>query len=243
MLSSEPYTILVVDDDIDILRLLQQRLRADGYHVLIANSGERALLQARARVPHLAIMDIGLPDISGIEATRRLQRQADIPVIMLTALDQEPLIVESLETIADDYVTKPFSYPQLRARIERTLRRVYGALDAQAGIVTIDDHLRINLAERQVITDHGTNRLTPVEGRILIHLLRNRGHVVPTDRLLELAWGYNGSGDLESLRVRIHKLRQKVERDPEHPQYILTVRNLGYTFPIATKGAGEGSDD
>jgi DNA-binding response OmpR family regulator len=242
MLSSEPYTILVVDDDVDILRLLQHRLRADGYYVLVATSGEHALQQAQTRVPHLAIMDIGLPGMNGLEAARRLQRQANVPVIMLTAQGKEPFIVESLETIADDYVTKPFSYLQLRARIQRTLRRVYGALDAQAGVVTIDPHLRLNLAERQVMTDHGTSRLTPVEARILIHLLRNRGHVVPAERLLELAWGYDGTGDLESLRVRIYKLRQKIERDPEHPRYIVTVRNLGYRFPTDTKGTGEGSD-
>jgi len=238
MMSREPYTILVVDDDPDILRLLQQRLRTDGYHVLVATTGERALLQARTRVPHLAIMDVSLPGINGLEAARRLQRQADIPIIMLTAFGAEQMIVESLETIADDYVTKPFSYSQLHARIQRTLRRVYGALDARAGIVTIDEHLRVNIAERQVITDTGTSRLTPVEARIFIHLLRNRGHVVPSERLLELAWGYNGGGDLESLRVRIHKLRQKIERDPEHPRYILTARNLGYSFPASTKGTG-----
>ena len=223
--------ILVVDDDPSILRLVKDKLELVGYSVLTASTGQQALdLIARYGVPHLAIVDIVLPGMDGFEFCRTVQQYADLPVIMLTAVDEEETIIKGIERFAEDYITKPFSPRELAARVERVLRRIGDFAYALDPVTRIDQRLAIDFAHQQAIVDDKTLALTPTETKILYILIRNAGRTVTTDFLLKRLWPRDEVFE-DTLRVHIHRLRQKIELDSTQPCYILTERGAGYSFP------------
>jgi DNA-binding response OmpR family regulator len=223
--------ILVVDDDPAILRLVRTKLESAGYEVLTADSGLAALgMIDRHGMPHLAIVDINMPVMNGFEFCEAVQQFSDLPVIMLSAQDEEETIIKSISQYAEDYVTKPFSPRELAARVERVLRRI-GDFGYTLGLTTaVDDRLTVDFAHQYALVSGHPVFLTPTENKLLYLLIRNAGRVVTSDFLLRRLWPLEEVFE-DTLRVHIHRLRQKIEPVPGQPRYILTERGLGYSFP------------
>jgi DNA-binding response OmpR family regulator len=222
------FRILITDDDPDLLFTLRAQLEADGYAVTAAASGEAALAAAEKALPHLAVLDLLMPGMDGFEVARRLKRQADVPIIMLTALDDEEHIVQGLESYAEDYVTKPFSYRELLARIKRVLERAWPSGEPEGPLLTLGDGIQVDFIRRQVLRDgEPVERLTPTEARLLQLLARNRGRILPNGLLLDRAW-QDGGGSVPALWEYIRRLRQKLGDDPESPRFLESERGIGY---------------
>ena len=220
--------ILIADDDPDLRFTLEAQLEADGYLVQAAATGRAALGLAERLLPHLAVLDLVLPGLDGFELARRLRRLGDVPVIMLTALDDEETKVRGLEEYAQDYMTKPFSYRELHARIKRVLERTRAAAEPEAALLDLDGGLRVDFARRQVQrAGREPVRLTPTEVRLLQVLARNRGQVLPSALLLDRAWP-DGGGSVPALWEYVRRLRQKLGDDPEAPRYLESERGIGY---------------
>jgi len=217
-----PRVILVVEDDAALRDTIVYNLRADGYETLAAADGAQALELARRPAVALVILDIMLPRVSGLDVCRQLRARsetADLPIMMLTARAEESDIVVGLELGADDYVTKPFSWSEARARVRALLRRGRGAGD-----------LRIDVARREV-TRQGVAITLPARlFELLVYLVRYRGTVLTRGRLLERVWGYDYVGDTRTVDVHVRWLREKLEDDPANPQLIQTVRGVGYRY-------------
>lgn len=225
---STPIRILITDDDPDLLFTLQMQLESDGYTVLSAPNGLVALTLAEKGLPHLAILDLAMPIMDGFELARRLKRLGDIPIIMLTAMDDEESKVKGLELYAEDYVTKPFSYRELQARIRRILERAWPGGEPEASNLQLDDDLEIDFSRRQVVRPGMEPiRLTPTETRLLQLLSRNMGRILPNALLLDRAWP-DGGGSAQALWEYIRRLRQKLGDDPEAPRYLESERGIGY---------------
>ncbi|WP_026370778.1 response regulator transcription factor [Kallotenue papyrolyticum] len=224
------WTILIVDDDALLRRSLEVNLLTDGYAVMTAPDGETALERLERRYPDAAILDLMLPDMTGFDLALRLRRTIEIPILMLTSVSDEATTIEGLQHYADDYVTKPFSYGVLKARLERLLARFYeGGLHPGERAV-VDEHLTVDFGQRIAWVEGQPVSLTPIETRILFLLMQRRGQVVPTATLLRKAWGWDQEGDPESLWVRIRQLRKKLELPSAARRYIHTVRGVGYRF-------------
>ena len=222
--------ILVVDDDPAILRLVGDKLDRAGFEVWTASSGQQALDAIDRRgLPHLAIVDIMMPGMGGFEFCRTVQEFTDLPVIMLTAVDEEEMIIQGIELFAEDYVTKPFSPRELVARVQRVLRRIGGFAYTLAPVMQVDDRLAVDLAHRRAIVDGRPVDLTPTETKLLYILMRNAGRTVTTDFLLRRLWPLEEVFE-DALRVHVHRLRQKIEPILRQPRYIVTERGLGYRF-------------
>jgi DNA-binding response OmpR family regulator len=219
---------LITDDDADLLFTLRMQLEADGYRVLSAANGQAALALAEKTLPHLAVLDLVMPVMDGFELARRLKRLAEIPIIMLTAVDDEESKIKGLELYADDYVTKPFSYRELHARIKRVLERAWPGGDPEAALTALDDRVQIDFTRRQVLRDGAEPaRLSPTEARLLQLMTRNMGQILPNNLLLDRAWP-DGGGSTQALWEYIRRLRQKLGDDPERPRYIESERGIGY---------------
>ncbi len=225
-----PATLLLTDDDPDLLFTLSVQLQTDGYVVRAASNGQEALALAEQEVPDLAVVDLVMPVMDGFELARRLKRIGDIPIIMLTALDDEESKVRGLELYADDYVTKPFSYRELHARIKRVLERTRRLEPIGASVLQLEGGIEIDFGRRQ-IRRPGTQpeRLSPTEARLLHLLARNPGQVLPNSLLLDRAWP-EGSGSPQALWEFIRRLRQKLGDAPDSPRYIESERGIGYRF-------------
>jgi two-component system OmpR family response regulator len=230
-------TILVVEDDRNLLGVLEYNLRKEGYGVLTASDGVQALDEARSGRPDLAILDIMLPKLDGLEVCRILRGEMTIPILMLTARTDEVDRVVGLEIGADDYVTKPFSMRELLARVRAMLRRSEMAPQPAApsprgpapSTVTAGD-LRIDLLRHEASLRGSRVGLSLKEFDLLAFLAANRGRVFSRDELLEKVWGYDYSGDTRTVDVHVSWLRRKVEDDPANPRRIVTVRGVGYRF-------------
>ena len=220
-----------MDDDSSIRRLLKDKLEGAGYEVWTAASGDQALDAIDRRgMPHLAIVDINMPGMNGLRFCETVQQFSDLPVIMLSAIDEEETIVGSISRFAEDYITKPFSPRELVARAERVLRRV-GDYSYTVDVVNrIDDYLAIDIPHQRALVGDRSVALTPTETKLLYLLMRNAGHTVSTDFLLRRLWPMEEVFE-DTLRVHIHRLRHKIEPAPSRPHYILTGRGLGYSFP------------
>lgn len=223
-------TILLVDDDELLCESLALLLRQQGYRVLTAPTGAAALEQVRLHRPDLLILDVGLPDLNGIELCRRLRQSSGVPVIFLTAHRQEIEKVLGLEVGGDDYVTKPFSSTELIARVRAILRRAGAAMALppperlQAGDILLD-------TATHTVTVRGLPvELTAREFALLQVLMQHAGRVLQRRFLFDQVWGADFVGDEKALDVYIHQLRRKLEQDPQHPEYIQTVRGVGYRF-------------
>lgn len=224
--------ILVIDDDPDILRLVNDKLDRAGFEVFTAHSGADALrLIERRGLPHLAIVDLMMPEMDGFTFCRTVQRFSDLPVIMLTAIDEEETVIQGIELYAEDYIIKPFSPRELEARVKRVLRRIGDFAYTLAPQTKVDERLVIDFFNQAALVAGQPTSFTPLETKILYILMRNGGRTVTTDFLLRRLWPLEPASE-DKLRVHVHRLRQKIEVDPALPQYIVTERGSGYSFPI-----------
>ena len=220
--------LLVVDDDPDILSSLSIHLRADGYRVLRATGGKEALAALDREIPALAIVDLMMPGMDGFETSRRIKRRADIPIIILTAIDAEETKVRAIELYADDYITKPFSYAELAARVGRILKRAWPE-GPPASVAQVDDDLVLDFAGQTVRVRGEERRLSPTEARLLHLLYANAGRVLPNELILDRIWEDAG-GEMSYLWEYIRRLREKLGDDPANPRYIGSERGIGYRF-------------
>jgi DNA-binding response OmpR family regulator len=224
-------TILVVDDEDAVQKLLAYPLEHEGYRVLQARDGEEALQCFTAERVDLVVLDLMLPKLDGLEVCRRLRARSTVPIIMLTARDDELDKVVGLELGADDYITKPFSIREFRSRVRALLRRAAVAPDAFGGGDVIESHdLRIDVAKRSAEVRGEAVQLTYVEFELLRTLASRAGRVFTRRVLLEALWGDSAYREPRTIDVHVRHLREKLERDPGEPEYILTVRGAGYRF-------------
>ncbi len=222
--------ILAVDDNENMLTLLQVILEQAGYEVLTAQSGQEALLVMRRRgVPHLALLDVNMPEMNGFELARSIRESSDMPVIFLTAVDHEGMVVEGLERYADDYIVKPFHVNELIARVQRVLRRVDNFDYRSDPMVRIDERLQIDFSAQEAVVNGEPVPLTPTESKLLDILVNNRGRVIPTERLLQRIWPAEQASE-DRLYVAIYRLRQKLKGVKGEWDYIVTRSGLGYVF-------------
>ena len=228
---AEPKRILVVDDAADTRLMLNLRLQREGYTVYTANSGTEALeVVQHEGLPNLVVLDIMMPGMDGFAVANELRRMGDIPIVFLSALSDTDTKVEGLNRFAEDYITKPFAFSELLARIRRILLRVASDQLVDPELV-IDDYLRINFAQQYAIIGDEQLTLTPTENRLMHILYNNRGRVLSPGFLLAKAWDPVRHGTVESLWVHVRRLRSKVEPDPDNPRYVVTVRGQGYCLP------------
>lgn len=227
---SETRKILAVDDNSFTLRIVQHTLEQAGYQVVTAVSGKDALnIINRHGIPHLAIVDLHMPVMSGFEFCRQVREFSDLPIIMLTAVNNEATIIEGLEEYAEDYIIKPFNPSELVARVNRVLRRMGDYTYTLDATTQIDDRLKINFPNREAIINDKSISLTPTETKLLFILVRNAGRIVTTDFLLNRIWPLQNAQE-DRLHVHIHRLRRKIEEDPNAPNYIVAERGTGYRF-------------
>ena len=217
--------VLVVDDERPIRRFLRASLTAHGFDVYEAETGEMALMQAANLQPDVLILDQGLPDIDGIEVTRRLREWSQAPIIILSVRDQEKEKIRALDAGADDYLTKPFGVGELTARIRVALRRSYKT-DTQP--VFQIGNLKVDLVRRAVSVEGHEVSLTPNEYELLKLLIQNAGKVITHRQMLHHIWGADYETEAHLLRVNISNLRHKLEPDPAQPSFILTESGIGY---------------
>jgi len=222
--------ILVVDDEPRMRRFIHMNLDLEGYRVLEASNGLEAIKRVREDLPDLVLLDVMMPEMDGFEVLREIRQFSNVPVIMLTVKGDEDDKVRGLELGADDYVTKPFGPRELSSRIKAVLRRAEIPAPAEQSIVRVDDRLQIDFNLRQVIVDGQVIKLRPTEYRLLYHLVNNAGWTMPHETLLAKVWGHEYRDETHYLRLYITYLRQKIEKDPSNPQYILTERGIGYRF-------------
>lgn len=224
----EKPVILVVDDEFQILRVMQASLPPRGYEVKTASGGEEALDEIRKEAPDLIILDLVMPKMSGLDVCRRVREFSNVPIVVLSAKEDEADKVVALELGADDYVTKPFGMDELLARIHAILRRVV-ASGANSSVIAVGDVMIDVDARRVTIAGCGV-KLTPKEFEVLKHLVINAGKVMTHRALLQAVWGIEAIEQTDYLRVFINQLRRKIEPDPSHPQYIRTEPWVGYRF-------------
>ncbi len=222
------YRILVVDDEPRMVRFIRLNLEQDGFETLAAFNGKEALDKVREQLPDLVLLDVMLPDMDGFEVLRLIREISDVPVIMLTARSDEEDIVRGLKLGADDYITKPFSPRVLTSRIQAVLRRYQTVMPDE--VIEVDDRLKIDLGRREVWVDGKLVKLRPTEFRLLYHLVKNAGWVLTYEQLLHKVWGLEYENEHHYVRLYVNYLRQKLEKDPSNPKYILTERGVGYRF-------------
>ena len=229
-MASRPTSILVVDDEPQIRRFLRTSLAAQDYEVLEAENGQEALDRARQHKPDLMILDLGLPDIDGIEVITRLRGQSAMPIIVLSSRDDEQIKVKALDLGADDYITKPFGMEELTARVRAAFRHRLQEQGVMAAIVTGD--LKIDLVQRLVTRADEPVKLSPKEFDILRLLATHAGKVLTHRFMLQQVWGTANAEDVQYLRAFIRLLRQKIEPQPDRPIYVVTETGVGYRLKM-----------
>jgi DNA-binding response OmpR family regulator len=224
-------TILVVDDEPTLRETLVEALESEGFRVVAAADGRDALTKFRAERPDLVLLDLMLPELSGIEVCRIIRAESGVPIVMLTAKDSELDKVVGLELGADDYVTKPFSLRELSARIRALFRRSEQSIAVEAPPAAVDlGRVQVDLAGHRLLRDGETLSIKPKAFELLAFLIRHPGQVFTRDQLLERVWGYDYAGETRTVDVHVHWLRSQVEEDAASPQFIHTVRGVGYVF-------------
>ncbi len=220
--------ILIIEDEQPIRRFLKASLSNEGYRISEANLGEQGLRMALAQPPDLVILDLGLPDLDGQDVLKRLREWYSLPIIVLSARDQEPQKIKALDCGADDYVTKPFGIGELLARMRTAMRHAH-RVGPEETTISIGD-LRVDLAARLVSCNEKEIHLTPLEYKLLVTMLKYAGKVLTHRFLLQEVWGPQHSQEYHYLRVFVASLRRKLEDDPARPRYILTEPGVGYRF-------------
>ena len=222
------HQVLVIEDEPAIRNVLRVLLEAEGYRFVEADTAMRAEIEARSHKPDLLLVDLGLPDGDGLKLIRKVRGWSPVPIIVLSARTMEEQKIAALDAGADDYVTKPFSAPELLARVRAALRRnARAASDGPASILHLQD-IEVDLARRETRGPAGEIHLTPLEYRVLESLARHLGSIVIQNQLVREVWGPERLGDTRSLRVCVKNLRNKLEPDPRKPRYLVTEAGLGY---------------
>jgi len=227
-MSATPPVVLLIEDDPQIRRFLRASLGAHGYQLVEAATGRDGLAQAAARTVDVVLLDLGLPDTDGLEVTRRLREWSLVPILVISARGQEADKVAALDAGADDYLTKPFSLPELLARLRAARRRAAQAAPGQEEPVYVIGALRVDVARHQVVESGREIHLTPTEFKLLALLARNAGRVLTHRQLLKEVWGQAYLDNTHHLRVQMHGLRHKLEPEPARPRYLLTEPGVGY---------------
>ena len=223
-------TILVVDDEPTVRETLAENLQREGYRVVTASDGREALARFRGERPDLVILDVMLPELSGVEVCRIIRAESAVPILMLTAKDAEIDTVVGLEVGADDYVTKPFSLRELLARVRALLRRLeQQAVEAPPAVIDLGS-VQVDLAGHRLLRDGHAVAIKPKAFDLLAFLVRHPGQVFTRDQLLEHVWGYDYAGETRTVDVHMHWLRTDIEADTGHPTFLQTVRGVGYVF-------------
>lgn len=231
--------IMVVDDDPDVVEAISLSfgLQWPSSTVVGFATGKAALQRFGQEKPDVVLLDVGLPDIDGFEICRRLREQSEVPILMISAREEEIDKVHGLEIGADDYITKPFGYMELSARIRAVMRRTQLPPTSPVAKFTAG-HLSINFATHEVTVHEQLVRLTPTEYKLLYHLSRNCGQIMLHDTLLTRVWGPEYKGEIDYLRIYVRRLRERIEDDPQHPRLILTERGVGYRFAVPGREQG-----
>jgi two-component system KDP operon response regulator KdpE len=220
--------VLLVEDEAQMRRFLRSSLPAHGYVVVEAPTGREAIAQAGTRNPDIILLDLGLPDMDGVEVAKQLREFTKAPIIVLSARGQERDKVDALDAGADDYVTKPFGLSELLARMRVAKRHLEGRADEKAQPIFTVRNLRVDLGSRQVLVDEREVHLTPIEYKLLTALVRNAGRVVTHQQLLKEAWGPRYATQTQYLHVYMGHLRAKLETEPARPKLLLTEPGVGY---------------
>lgn len=221
--------ILVVDDEIEIVRALERSLAAHGFEVFTAGSGEEALEAISHHRPDVILLDLGLPSMSGLEVIKRVRAQSNLPIIVLSVKDTEHDKVQAFDLGADDYVPKPFGMNEVLARLRAALRHSAQVGSGTEAIFTAGP-LRVDFAQRLVQVDGQEVKLTPTEYDLLKALIKNSGKIMTRQMLLSQVWGTGYGAESHYLHVYVGQLRRKIEPDPAHPRFILTISGVGYRF-------------
>jgi two-component system, OmpR family, KDP operon response regulator KdpE len=234
-------TALIVDDEPYLVDLVRLNLETEGYRVVMASNGQEALERLKADLPDVVILDVMMPEMDGFETLARIREVSSVPVIMLTVRAEESDRIRGLEIGADDYLTKPFSPRELTTRVKALLRRSFTPAPARKTRIVVDDNLTIDFDKGEVLARGRKVTLRPTEYRLLYHLVNNAGRLMTHETLLSRVWGPEYRDEAHYLRLYITYLRQKLERDPAHPKYILTERGMGYRFrELDQEGEGAG---
>jgi two-component system response regulator RegX3 len=222
--------ILVVEDEESLADTVRYNLEREGYSVAVATDGRKALDRFHSENPNLVILDLMLPEMSGLDVCRQIRQISNVPIIMVTAKDSEADKVSGLELGADDYVTKPFSVRELVSRVRAHLRRAGMHADEPDEDVLSGGPVSLDVAKHEVLVHGQTVGFPPKEFELLEAFLRRKGRLLTRDFLIEEVWGAGYFGDTKTLDVHVKRLRKKVEQDPHQPKHLVTVRGLGYKF-------------
>lgn len=227
----EPLVILI-EDEAQIRRFLRLTLADKGFRLLEASTGEEGISRVKANQPALVLLDLGLPDMDGTAVAARIRADSNIPIIVLSARDQEEDKIRALDAGADDYVTKPFGIGELLARMRASLRRASLVPEEDRSSIFESETLKVDLSFRSVIVNGAEVHLTPTEFSLLEQLLRNSDRVITHKQLLKAVWGDQYAGEKHYLRVYMAQLRHKLESDPARPRHIITEPGVGYRFRL-----------
>lgn len=225
--------IIVIEDEAQIRRFLRTTLASDGYQVIEAETGKQGLSEAATRKPDLIILDLGLPDMDGVEVVRGIRAWSSVPIIILSARSQENDKIFALDAGADDYLVKPFGVGELLARIRAALRHVSSAAKGEEEGVFSVDELKVDMIHRKVTLSNAEVHLTPIEYRLLTVLVKHAGKVLTHRLLLKEVWGPNYVERAHYLRIYMGTLRHKLEQDPARPRFLLTEVGVGYRLAVA----------
>jgi two-component system KDP operon response regulator KdpE len=223
--------VIVIEDEIQIRRFLRTSLMAESYQVIEAGTGKQGLSEAKSRKPDLIILDLGLPDMDGVEVIKEVRTWSSVPIIILSARSQESDKIAALDAGADDYLVKPFSVGELLARIRVALRHISSTENTEQGVFTVDD-LKVDLLHRSVTVSDIEVHLTQIEYRLLIVLIKHAGKVLTHHMLLNEVWGPNYVERAHYLRIYMGNLRHKLEKDPARPRFLLTEVGVGYRLGV-----------
>jgi DNA-binding response OmpR family regulator len=226
MIEHRARRILLVDDDPNLLVVLSEQLRGDGFEVATARDGQEAMRRLDAGWPDMILLDLMMPRVDGLALAREIKAAADLPIIVLSAVDTADSKAHLLEEVAEDYITKPYHYPELRARVDRVLRRLGDRIPRQS--LVLGPNLTLDLHRKAATVAGREVQLTPTESRLLLTLAANLGETVSTEILLTRGWVDTEEADSSYVWVSMRRLRQKIEVDPDKPVHLQTVRGLGY---------------
>lgn len=224
--------IIVIEDDPAIRKFLRTSLSTQGFSVFEAETGKQGIVEAGMRKPDLLILDLGLPDMDGMAVIRAVRNWSAMPIIVLSARNQEQHKIEALDLGADDYLTKPFGFGELLARIRVALRHANRPADGQPNDIYVNEDLRIDLHKRLVSVGGQDVHLTPLQYRLLSVLVKHAGKVMTHQQILKEVWGPSYQQNAHYLRIYMSQLRQKLEKDPTQPRYLLTESGVGYRFKL-----------
>jgi two-component system, OmpR family, KDP operon response regulator KdpE len=227
-MTEEKELILLIEDEPQMRRFLRITLRSQGYRLIESETGSDGLTQAATRNPDVVLLDLGLPDLDGIDVTKRLREWTQTPIIVISAREQEQDKIHALDAGADDYLTKPFNAGELLARIRVALRHMSRRDTDQQEPVFILDNLRVDLAKRQVFVGEQEVHLTPIEYKLLMVMVRHAGKVITHNQLLKEVWGPAHVNEVQYLRVYMTQLRHKLEADPARPRFLMNEPGIGY---------------